>query len=226
MQPSGGCQHLSGICNFHLFTYLYSIMIVLLYKCSLLGHTFFFLLTIFLGYYLISATFLTKQRMMTFWSFGCLSLTLILIIVCLQKEALLKAAYFLTSGDGLWNCGKKMMPTKAQTCPNFNAMERREKHIKFQLIIIIIIIIFPACVICIQYMAYAMYRFCVFSMHSGELAYKADGQWMSSTCSIVSYYVHSQSIAVPSMSITRKCQSAPIWSSFQSILFCFLCIWG
>jgi hypothetical protein len=55
-------------------------------------------------------------------------------------------------------------------------MERREKHIKFKLIIIIIIINnFPACVICIQYMAYAMYRCCVFSMHSGELAYKADG---------------------------------------------------
>jgi hypothetical protein len=51
-------------------------------------------------------------------------------------------------------------------------------------------------------MAYAMYRCCVFSMHSGELAYKADGHWMSSTCSIVSYYVHSQSIAVPCMSIT------------------------
>jgi len=92
-------------------------MIVLLYKCSLLGHTFFFLLTIFVGYFFISATFLTKQRMTTFWSFGCLSLTLILIIVCLQNEALLKAAFFVTSGNGLWNYRKKMMPSKSSNLP-------------------------------------------------------------------------------------------------------------
>ncbi len=99
MQPSGACQHLSGTCNFHLFTYLYSVMIVLLYKCSLLGHTFFFLPHHFLGLLFDICHFLTKQRMTTFGSCGCLSLTLILIIVCLQKEALLKAAFFLTSGE-------------------------------------------------------------------------------------------------------------------------------
>ncbi len=135
MQPSGVCQHLSGICNFHLFTYLYSIMIVLLYnKCSLLGHTSFFLLTIFLGYYLISATFLTKQRMTTFWSFGCLSLTLILIIVCLfacRMRLYWMLLLSLHQGMDFETAERKWCQAKAQTCPNFNAMERREKKYVF-----------------------------------------------------------------------------------------------
>jgi hypothetical protein len=80
-------------------------MIVLLYKCSLLGHTFFlFSPHYFLGLLFDICHFFDKAKdddLLKLWMpfFNpyfdhCLP-------VCLQNEALLNAASFLTSGNGL-----------------------------------------------------------------------------------------------------------------------------
>ncbi len=131
MQPSGACQYLSGTCNFHLFTYLYSIMIVLLYKCSLLGHTFFLFSPSPFSW--VTIWYLPLFDKAKDDDLGKLWMPFFnpYFDHCLPAEwGSTESCFFpYIRGMDFETTERRWCQAKAQTCPYFNAMERREKHI-------------------------------------------------------------------------------------------------